>query len=174
MVNRKNRRVVFNCLTKVQVIILLFGLLVVSAIFAQAQTEKIWLEINSNPKCGTDDICHKVVNLPKDGTAFDELKSAFFYVVILKTVKKCGVTEKERLKKQALFPKNKVFASTTDCDLAEDNVSYENINEDDYGFIAVYVGKTKLDAEKFLKTITVAEKFPGANIRKTRLVLSGT
>jgi hypothetical protein len=144
-----------------------------SAIFVGAQTGKMRLEINPSAKCGTDDICYKVVNFPKEGIAFDEIKSDFFYAVILKTTEKCGATEKDRRAAQTLFPKNKVFTSATDCELTEDRAFYENINEADNGFIAVYAGKTKPEADKFLQSVKTTGKFPGANIRRTRIILVG-
>jgi len=161
-------------LKRLRLLVCLLGLLLAADIAADAQARKMWLKVNPSPKCGTDDICYEVMNFPKEGTAFGEIKSDFFYAVVLRTTEECGVSEKERRAIQELFPKNKVFTSTMDCELSEDNTSYENIGENGNGFIAVYAGRSKAEAEKFLQTVKAKNKFPGANVRKTRVVFSGT
>lgn len=147
--------------------------LLLSVSIVNAQTKRIWIEINPSAKCGNSDVCYKIMNFPGEGAAFDEIKSDFFYAVILKTTPKCGATKMERLKVQALFPKNKVFTSAINCD-EEDNAFYEGINENEHGFVAVYAGKTKPEAEKFLQIVAATNKFSGANLRKTRFILNGT
>jgi hypothetical protein len=109
--------------------------------------------------------------LPKDGVARPEFRSAPFYAVILKTVARCAPVEKERAGIQKLFPKNKVFAPMFECGAEpEDAIRYTNVNPE-VGFIAVYAGQELAEAEDFLETVTILGLFPGANLRRMQAVL---
>ncbi len=109
--------------------------------------------------------------LPNDGLARPEFRSAPFYAVILKTLARCAPVEKERAGIQKLFPKNKVFAPMFECDAQpEDALRYTNVNPE-VGFIAVYAGQELDEAEDFLETVTILGLFPGANLRRMQAVL---
>jgi hypothetical protein len=99
-----------------------------------------------------------------------EDRSAPFYAVILKTAELCGITEEERLKAQALFPRNKVFVHRYFCQDFGDNVTYTNVDRK-YGFIAVYAGETEAAAKKFLSRVKATGQFPDANVRRMQVVL---
>ena len=104
--------------------------------------------------------------LPRDEVARAEFLSETFYAVILKTAERCSIPEGERLKVQALFPRNKVFSMRFYCDDdIEENIGYTNVN-DKFGFLAVYAGRTLKEAKGRLAQISSSGKFPGANIRK--------
>lgn len=152
----------------------LLGLLLASAVSAAAQQKPDAAgEINSNPNCGGNDLC--VEWRLEDNLARDEYRSDFFYVIVLKTTAKCAATENERLKFQALFPRNKVFLEEAACgDNAEKRNFYSGIGDSRHSFIAVYAGKTKTEAQKFLQTVKATRKFPGANLRRTQVVVVGT
>src|SRR5204862_4161279 len=53
---------------------------------------------------------------PTDGVARPEFKSEPFYAVILETFPPCIDSEMQRRKVQALFPRNKVFATRFGCE----------------------------------------------------------
>jgi hypothetical protein len=109
--------------------------------------------------------------LPMDGKARAEVRSAPFFAVILRTAERCRVTEKERLEVQALFPAHKVFATSFECDANdENNVTYTGVDRK-HGFLAVYAGADKAAAEKMLAQVKAQGRFPGANLRKMRVVL---
>jgi hypothetical protein len=108
---------------------------------------------------------------PQDGVARDEFRSAPFFAVILKTVERCSVKEKERAEIQAQFPAQKVFAPLTSCDEdPEDTIFYTNVNPK-VGFIAVYAGDTEEQAQQFLAVVKQSGRFPGANLRRMQAVL---
>jgi hypothetical protein len=108
---------------------------------------------------------------PKDGIARAEYLSEPFYAVILKTAKRCGIGEEERLQTQALFPRNKVFSNRFYCgEDIEENIAYTNVDEK-YGFLAVHAGAALADAKKMLKVVKALGRFPGANIRKMQAKL---
>jgi hypothetical protein len=72
---------------------------------------------------------------------------------------------------QALFPDNKVFATSFECDSNdENNVTYTGV-DDKHGFIAVYAGADKATAQKMLAKVKALGRFPGANLRKMQVVL---
>jgi hypothetical protein len=103
---------------------------------------------------------------PKDGVARAEALSEHFYVVILKTAERCSIPEEERLQVQALFPRSKVFSMRFQCDDdLEEDVSYTNVN-DQFGFLAVYAGRTIKEARARLAEVKGTGKFAGANIRR--------
>jgi len=152
--------------------IAVFILIILTANFVAAQRNSGGGKVNPNPNCGGSDLC---VEWAPDNAARDEYRSDFFYAVILKTTAKCAATEKERLKFQVLFPKNKVFLEEAACnDDAEKRNSYSGIGDDKHSFIAVYAGATKAEAEKFLQIVKATKKFPGANVRRTQVVVAGT
>jgi hypothetical protein len=109
--------------------------------------------------------------VPTDGVARADFKSAPFYAIILKTAKPCSVTEPERLKAQAHFPGNKVFTTRFECEgEVEENITYTNVNPK-FGFLAVYAGSTLAQARQFLSSVEATGQFPGANIRRMEVVL---
>jgi hypothetical protein len=108
---------------------------------------------------------------PKDEVARAEYLSESFYAIILKTAERCTITEEERLEVQALFPQSKVFSMRFACDDdVEENIGYTNVN-DEFGFLAVYAGKTLKAAKARLAAVNAAGQFPGANIRKMQAKL---
>jgi hypothetical protein len=107
---------------------------------------------------------------------FREYASDFFYAVILKSVKAeredggCDfVPEAERLEAQRLLPKNRVFSSRVGC--PEQQISYDGVNAA-YNILAVYGGGTKADAERVLRRVKA--RYPGANVRRMRVIRSIT
>ena len=114
---------------------------------------------------------HLCFDLPKDGIARGEYFSEPFYAIILKTIEPCSISEKERLKVQALFPRSKVFFVRFGCiDDIEEYIRYTNVN-DKVGFLAVYAGATVKEANVRLSEVKATGKFPGANIRKMQAVV---
>lgn len=108
---------------------------------------------------------------PNDGVARAEYRSAPFYALVLKSARRCSLTEAERRAAQALFPSNKVFATRFGCDdEPEEHVTYTNVNPD-VGFLAVYAGETASQAEDFLARVKATGRFPGANIRRMQAVI---
>lgn len=108
---------------------------------------------------------------PKDGVARTEFRSQPFFAVILKTAPRCSVGEAERLQVQALFPSSKVFATRFDCeDSIEEHITYTDVDPK-WGFLAVYAGSTRTEAERFLKGVAATGRFPGANVRRMHAVL---
>jgi hypothetical protein len=98
-------------------------------------------------------------------------RSQPFYAVILKSAPLCSITEEERLRAQALFPRNKVFLHRHFCEDFGDKVTYLNVNPKQ-GFIAVYAGETEAQAKAFLSRVQAGGQFPGANLRKTQVVIT--
>ncbi|HEV2735961.1 MAG TPA: hypothetical protein VGV85_14035, partial [Longimicrobiaceae bacterium] len=108
--------------------------------------------------------------LPADGAARAEDRSAPFYALILRTAGRCAVSERERLAAQALFPGRKVFATRWECDGdAESNVTYTGVDAR-YGFLAVYAGASRAQADSALAGVRATGRFPGANLRRMRVV----
>jgi hypothetical protein len=113
--------------------------------------------------------------LPADGV-IEETEQ--FYAVVLKSVRDesrggdCNVfiPEAERLEAQALFPRQKVFASR--CMEAGD-LFYTNV-ADDSQFMAVYAGRTRAEAGATLAKVKATGKYPGANLRRMRAGFNGT
>lgn len=111
------------------------------------------------------------VEWPSDRIARAEFRSEEFFAIILKSGKRCALTEAERQTIQDLFPRNKVFMDYFQCDDAsEDFVRYSNVNPD-YSFIAVFGGRTFEDADRLFESMDLETAFPGANIRKMQAVL---
>jgi hypothetical protein len=103
---------------------------------------------------------------PQDGVARVEYLSESFYAILLKSADRCTIAEEERLRAQELFPQSKVFSMRIHCDEnIEENISYTNVNEE-FGFLAVYAGRTWKEAKARLAEVKATGRFPGANIRK--------
>lgn len=116
--------------------------------------------------------------LPFDtGKNYVIAESQPFYSIILKSVKlapgaDCEKTfgEEERIATQELFPNNKVFALR--CN--EPAMNYYTNVADDVAFIAVYAGKTLVEANKFLTIVQATKKYPGVRVRKMQTGINGT
>ena len=104
-------------------------------------------------------------------------ESESFYAVILKSVRAPGdnceqfVPEAERLQAQALFPHNKVF---TDRACGEPGEPYYTGTRPAARFMAVYAGRTRAAATKFLTQVQATGQFPGANLRRMSIGFNGT
>jgi hypothetical protein len=108
--------------------------------------------------------------LPAGGAARAEDRSAPFYAVILRSGPRCTVGEPERLAAQARFPGRKVFATRFECDDGvENNVTYTGVDSR-YGFLAVYAGGTRAQADAALALVRATGRFPGANLRRMQVV----
>ena len=113
--------------------------------------------------------------VPANGVVWE---TAPFYAVILKSVRDpssggdCNVfvPEAERVAAQALFPRNKVFASR--CYEAG-NLYYLGVAEGTH-FMAVYAGRTRAEAQATLARVKATGQFPGANLRRLRTGFNGT
>ena len=103
---------------------------------------------------------------PKDEIARDEYLSEPFYAVMLLTAERCTIPEATRLQAQQQFPRAKVFSMRFHCeDDIEENISYTNVN-DQFGFLAVYAGRTLKEAKAMLEKVKATGRFQGANIRR--------
>ena len=113
--------------------------------------------------------------VPKNGVIWETEK---FYAVILKSVRDpsqggdCNVfvPEAEREAAQALFPRNKVFASR--CFEAGD-LFYTGVAESTQ-FMAVYAGRTRAEGQAVLEKVKAAGRYPGANLRRLSSGFNGT
>lgn len=112
--------------------------------------------------------------LPKNAVIYE---SEFFYAVILKSVKlknyddcEKAIAEDERLATQKLFPKNKVFA----LKCQEPGEMYYTNVANNVSFLGVFAGKTKAQADAFLRTVKATGKFPGAVLRRMKAGINGT
>jgi hypothetical protein len=107
-----------------------------------------------------------------------------FYAVILKSAAvkddNCDVfiPESDRLSAQELFPENKVFSSR--C-IEPENLFYEEVGtrkprvlSETHRIMAVYAGKTLVEAKKLLEAVKATGKYSGANIRRMRTGFNGT
>jgi hypothetical protein len=101
-----------------------------------------------------------------------------FYAIILKSMRvndeflECErfIPEEERLEAQALFPRNKVFASR--C-MEPGDLYYTN-TDPKQRFMAVYAGRTRAQANAMLEKVKATAKYPGANVRQMRAGFNGT
>jgi len=101
-----------------------------------------------------------------------------FYAVILKSVRdeskgeNCDifVPEAEREAAQALFPRNKVFASR--C-MEPGDLFYTDVAEASQ-FVAVYAGRTRAEGLAVLEKVKATGKYPGANLRRLSAGFNGT
>jgi hypothetical protein len=104
-------------------------------------------------------------------------ESESFYAVMLKSVKAADddcqkfVPEDERQAAQALFPHNKVFSDRACSDTGE---PYYTGIEPGARFVAVYAGRTRAEAAKFLAQVQATGKFTGANLRRMSIGFNGT
>ncbi|MBV8859033.1 MAG: hypothetical protein JOZ02_19025 [Acidobacteria bacterium] len=113
--------------------------------------------------------------VPANGAIWETGK---FYAVILKSIRDeskgadCNVfvPEAEREAAQALFPRNKVFASR--CTEAGD-LFYLGVAEG-VQFMAVYAGGTPAAGRAMLEKVKAAGKYPGANLRRLSTGFNGT
>ena len=103
------------------------------------------------------------------GLAVAEDRSNPFYAIILKTAAHCSIGEKERLRTQQLFPRNKVFVERYQC-ADESPVWYTNVNRQ-VSFMAVYAGNNLTSAKQLLKKVKQHRQFSDANIRRMQVVL---
>jgi hypothetical protein len=101
-------------------------------------------------------------------------ESESFYAVILKSApaKDCEkfVAEDERQQTQTLFPHNKVFTSR--C--PEAGFVYYTGVKPDVHIMAVYAGRTRAEAAKFLAQVKATGKFADANLRRMSIGFNGT
>ncbi|MEM8541287.1 MAG: hypothetical protein AAGF25_10065 [Pseudomonadota bacterium] len=108
---------------------------------------------------------------PNDQIARAEFRSEEFYAIILKSAERCSLTKEERTQIQKTFPRNKVFMDFFECDESmEDWLTYTNTDRN-YTFIAVFGGVSLDQAKKLFDDYNLADKYPGANIRKMQAVL---
>lgn len=107
--------------------------------------------------------------MPCDDVARSDYQSEPFYAILLNTMPRCSVTDKQWQDIQHRFPDNKVFATRYQCN-DEAVINYTNVDEK-YGFIAVYAGRTKEEAQRLLRKINTLRAFPDANIRLMQAVL---
>jgi hypothetical protein len=118
-----------------------------------------------------------------DTSSSEPVKSRYFYVVILESVKAANkqtgcnfISEEKRTAAQEFFPHNKVFTSRNQCGSDAEAVSpdYDTLTEyegsnDAFNFMAVYGGETKAAANKILAE--AKKKYPSANVRRMRVVI---
>ena len=118
---------------------------------------------------------HLPFRIPPNAVIWETEK---FYAVILKSIpdeSKGGncdvfVSEAEREAAQALFPRNKVFASR--CTEPGD-LFYTNVSEGAQ-FIAVYAGRTRAEGLALLEKVKATGQFPDANLRRMSAGFNGT
>ena len=109
--------------------------------------------------------------LPTDGIARAEFKSEPFYAVILETFPPCFDTEPARLRVQAMYPANKVFATRFGCQDGEpERIDYTNVARN-WGFMAIFAGTTQAEGERLLEKLRAEGRFRGANLRRMQAVL---
>ena len=64
-----------------------------------------------------------------------------------------------------MFPKNKVFATRFGCQDGEpERIDYTNVRPN-WGFMAIYAGTNKQEADAFLEAVKREGRFRGANLR---------
>lgn len=105
-------------------------------------------------------------------------ESEQFYAVVLKSMRvrddydqcELHIAESERLEAQRLFPRNKVFASR--CQ--EPGTLYYTNTAPRQRFMAVYAGRTKAEADRFLARVRATGKYRGAKLRRMRVGFNGT
>lgn len=120
--------------------------------------------------------------LPDQFKLLNSYSSATFYAIILKSLPAVDngpsapctqgiVPEPERQRIQAIFPRQKVFTSTSGCYMTP--VWYTNTNTA-YNFVAVYAGESAAQAQAALAKVRATGQFPGANVREMQVVLRPT
>jgi uncharacterized protein len=109
--------------------------------------------------------------LPTDAVARAEFRSEPFYAVILETFPPCFDTEPARLRVQAAYPGNKVFATRFGCEDGEpERIDYTNVARN-RGFMAIFAGTGEEEAKAILEKVKQEGRFRGANLRKMQAVL---
>jgi hypothetical protein len=109
--------------------------------------------------------------LPTDGVARAEFRSEPFYAVILETFPACFDTEAARARVQALYPRNKVFATRFGCQDGEpERIDYTNVARN-WGFMAIFAGTGEEEAKAFFEKVKQEGRFRGANLRRMQAVL---
>ena len=98
-----------------------------------------------------------------------------FYAIILQSISgktdcDAHISEDARLEAQSLFPHSKVFANR--C--PEPGALYYTNTNSDYRFMAVYAGRTRVEANQMLETVKATGKYPTANIRRMSTGFNGT
>lgn len=150
-----------------KVIMVLVSIFLSAAAFADTQGK-----VHAEPSASCEGFKphHLCFDMPTDGVARAEYFSVPFYAIILKTAERCSISEKERLEVQGLFPGNKVFFESFQCDDdVEEAIRYTNVNAK-FSFLAVHAGATLKEANKRLAEVKAGGKFPGANVRKMQAV----
>ena len=100
-----------------------------------------------------------------------EFRSEPFYAVILETFPACFDTESARLRVQAEFPGNKVFATRFGCQDGEpERIDYTNVGRN-WGFVAIHAGPTKEDGDALLAAVKAQGRFNSANLRQMQAIL---
>jgi hypothetical protein len=108
---------------------------------------------------------------PTDGVARSEFKSEPFYAVILETFPPCVDSEMQRLKVQASFPRNKVFATRFGCEgVVQENINYTNVDPK-WGFMAVYAGTTLAEGQELLEKVRRTTRFRNPSLRQMQAIL---
>ena len=109
--------------------------------------------------------------LPTDGVARAEFRSQSFYAVILETFPPCFDTEPARLRVQAMYPRNKVFATRFGCQDGEpERIDYTNVGRN-WGFVAIFAGTTKAEGDALLAAVKAQGRFNSANLRQMQAIL---
>jgi hypothetical protein len=116
--------------------------------------------------------------LPFDtGRNFVIANSEFFYAIVLESEKlkpdaSCekAFPESKRLAMQTLFPNNKVFVVR--CPEPGTNY-YSNVSQD-VSLIAVFAGKTPIEARAFLTKVQGMGKYKNARLRRMQAGVNGT
>lgn len=108
--------------------------------------------------------------LPSDGVPRDEVRSAQYFAVVLRSGRHCAIPERARLEAQRLFPGRKVFSQRFECDDdVENNVFYAPVDPQ-LAFVAVYAGGTRREADALLATVQRTGRYPGAYLRRLQAV----
>lgn len=108
--------------------------------------------------------------LSRDGLARAEQRSAEYFAVVLRSARHCAIGERARLEAQRLFPGRKVFSQRFECDDdVENNVHYSPVDPQ-IGFLAVYAGSNRREADATLAAVRRTGRFPGAYLRRLRVV----
>ena len=163
------------------IFLVILSLLTVGAAYAQRKPAQGKICGNPNVRCNTDTTMFGasdiLFEIPRNSSIYE---SESFYAVILKSgviqdffggdeTCKAVDTETERLAAQRLFPDNKVFSQR--C--GYDSLYYTGAAENTV-FLAVYAGKTLVQAQSFLKTVNATGKFKGAYIKRLKAEFNGT
>ena len=148
-----------------------FGLLVVTFVLSISFPTKAQSVCPRPDKpCGSFKSYELPFKVSSSPVARGEDRSATFYALILKSAKRCAITEEDRLSAQSMFARNKVFVSRFECD-SEDNINYTNLDSSKYSIMAVYAGNTRREATTFVAQLRKTERFPDSYLRRMRVIL---